>query len=497
VKPHTHAAVTLTVLGVVVLGSCSRPPTSKANSTVASFPATTVQLAKITYQHKTASTPESVRLLVLVDSSGSMIGFHDSLPSVLGAVDQGISYSRDLYFRLESLRLCLFNQRETIFGCRSTLSPFSAPPARSATNLDVAIRQAKEADLTIVVSDGVPAGRGNSGDCSSGAVDAGCVARFLHESIDPRPGEPKDTVRGVWVVPFVTIYSGNYFSEQTLLVREFVADKATAMVQNDTSTSAEIRNPRNAGDGTLMYDYLGPRILAAIVIGQPDVARAFIQELYTHAGFRSIATLPDLKSFQRGVALLPPVELYPGYFPETEWIKCEQERDPRTGRLSGNTMGDCQDAGPSKFSVRCGKKDSKAPFVLSSRPAADGLGLFIFPPFLVNSFPLPLNIEHIEWDLSSTTATVNVRCNADKSVQCGNGNVAAHWTASADYGQAASAAANPQGITSKYVAQMSTDRPAWEPHKIYGFAPLLQNFYKRQLPPTRTTFASLEICQEP
>jgi hypothetical protein len=43
---------------------------------------------------------------------------------------------------------------------------------------------------------------------------------------------------------------------------------------------------------------------------------------------------------------------------------------------------------------------------------------------------------------------------------------------------------------------LSTRSPASEPHKVYGLADLLENFYRRKLPDSHHAIADLKLCEE-
>src|SRR5437868_4285795 len=66
----------------------------------------------------------------------------------------------------------------------------------------------------------------------------------------------------------------------------------------------------------------------------------------------------------------------------------------------------------------------------------------------------------------------------------------------ADIQSAAEQVSSEKSETGRFVAKFSTTMPAVEPHKVYGLADLLENFYRRKLPEARSTLAGLEFCQE-
>src|ERR1700674_773413 len=53
-------------------------------------------MREVLYDHKPPQKLRTARVQVLIDSSASMRGFRKSLPALLHAVDEGLSYSRDV-----------------------------------------------------------------------------------------------------------------------------------------------------------------------------------------------------------------------------------------------------------------------------------------------------------------------------------------------------------------------------------------------------------------
>jgi len=431
-----------------------------------------------------------------------MAGFKKVLPSLLHAVDEGLSYSEGLYLTVEAKRTCFFSQPLGIFGCQSKIDGVPIGNAGGYTNLDRAIKEASGQDLTIVFTDGVPSGQSSGRDCVGSGVDAACVAEALSGVVRAAPGSTPDQLRGVWIVPIVTAYEGVYFAEQPILPSDFNRAIAESNVRDAVGVNARIDKPQTAADGTLLFEYAGPRFLLALVVGDADVSRAFLQEFFSRAVFSSIATLDDSKQYRDkgGTAILPALEVFPSAVPLMEYRRCQQSTDA-SGRLIGDPIN-CRNVGPNRFTLECRPKPSKAPLLVSPAEPSRPLHLRLLAPAKF-SYSGRGPVDSIKLDTGRETSPIatlklqaEASCNSNQPVRCGSIESRVELHSTADVEAAASELASASSVSGRHLQQLSTNRPALEPHKVYGLADLLENFYRRKLTTPSSSFATLEFCTE-
>jgi hypothetical protein len=429
-----------------------------------------------------------------------MAGF-SSFDALLHAIDQGLSYSRDLYFRVESKRTCLFNQSTGISGCQFRIDGAHIAKATGYTNLDRAVDETSAYALSVIITDGVPAGSDSSGpsNCVGSGVDAGCVADALAKAVRGAPGTPSERMRGMWIVPLVSPYQGIFFAEQKIAPTEFDPVKAQDSVSAALGVNARITHPRSSSDGTLIFDYEGPRYLLAIVIGDLNIGRAFLQELYARSDFSRIMKLQDPRSYAThggsGPVLLPAIEVFPSTLPEQSYSTCHQERDAR-GRILGGLVN-CQVAESNHLRLSCGES-ALTTLELRRNVPADAMQIRLIAPVrfgsrggsIVTGLDVPNGSEGIPRVL------LKVSCDGRKRVACGTTAASTQLMTTPDFQTAANAITSGQTAGAKYALAMSTRIPASDPEKVYGLGDLLQNFYRRQLPEGASVFATLEVCQE-
>src|SRR5262249_47479717 len=140
-----------------------------------------------------------------------------------------------------------------------------------------------------------------------------------------------------------------------------------------------IQNPRSGSDGTLQFDYNGPRILLALVIGNVDAGRAFIQEMVVRSDeFSNIRNISDLRDYRGGTVLLPPIEVFPSVIPPQTYKKCSQQTDDR-GRVIGDLIN-CDAVEANQFVLNCRPKPSTAPIRLTTEESPHFLPLRLLAP---------------------------------------------------------------------------------------------------------------------
>jgi hypothetical protein len=117
----------------------------------------------------------------------------------------------------------------------------------------------------------------------------------------------------------------------------------------------------------------------------------------------------------------------------------------------------------------------------------------------------PAKIEHtaaisltgaVSTEGNASKIVLNIACNSKQPVRCDSEGARAELRSSADLQAAANELSSASSPAGQYIRKLSTTKPAGEPHKIYGLADLLENFYRRQLPDARSSFAAVEFCEE-
>jgi hypothetical protein len=437
---------------------------------------------------KSAESPR-LRIQLLVDASGSMTGFEPDIRRVFGAFEQGVSYSRDVYFRVASERSCFFSQKRGVFGCADKLNPGRFPTAPEFTNLDSAVRESEKADITIILTDGVPASEGARANCSAG-VDAGCVAIALADALKPRPGEANTQVYGLWFVPLMLMYRGTYYSEQPVALEQFSPDVALRAIQRDTGTSANITRPALDSQHDLKFQYDGPRMIAALVVSNsPDAARSLIAETYRHLAVNVAQPINSPNQFKNGVAFVPPVEVFPGLIPQPHWSDCKQATDAEGGKIEhGGSFDTCTVSG-NRVLVRCGAEQAEAPFVIT---AADQSVVTFrnVATFNIQYPPSTGMLLNSKWQQVGRTLETQLRCTSKQPIKCDSNEAHMTWAATPIYKW------EPTASSAQYIDSLSTDHPAYEPHRVYGMASLLHNLYERSGPARQFSFAEAEVCSE-
>ena len=486
-------------VGVVSCGP-SQQPNSKylSNSPSATTGPVSRGLRQVSYDHSRPDVPPAVRAQVLVDTSASMAGFRKIFPPLLHAVDEGLSYSRGLYFSVEAKRTCFFSQRAGVFGCEPRIDGVAIVPASGYTNLDQAIKSAADHDLTIVFTDGVPSNQSSGKDCVGSGVDAACVAQALSDAVRGSPGAATNQLRGIWIVPIIAMYQGTYFAEQPVSPNEFDRNAAESNVQNSFGASARIANPRTGSDGTLLFDYAGPRFILAIVIGEAEVSRAFLQEFYNRTEFSDVDSIREPKSYKSKTAVLPAIEVFPSTVPRQDYRGCQQSVDQR-GRIEGDLIN-CARVAPNRFQLSCRPKPSRASLLLTGAETTHALPLTLLAPakfgFSSHGVATRPMFTPDATGRGMSNLNVEVSCNSKQPIRCGSDESRVELTSMADIESVSRDVSSAGSEIGRFVLGLSTKVPAMEPHKVYGLADLLENFYKRKLPEAKSTFAALEFCQE-
>lgn len=97
---------------------------------------------------------------------------------------------------------------------------------------------------------------------------------------------------------------------------------------------------------------------------------------------------------------------------------------------------------------------------------------------------------------SPSKLTLQVACNGRQPIHCSSADARSELISSGDVKTAIDELSSPSSLVGSYVQKLATTQPPVEPHKVYGLADLLENFYRRNLPESRSVFATLQFCQE-
>jgi hypothetical protein len=433
-----------------------------------------------------------------------MIGFRSAMTQLDSWVRQAFSHANARIFRPASQRSCYFSAGRGVFGCSSTgsLGPFNP---RGDTNLHEAVRASRDADLTVILTDGVSAGgtRG-SGDCAGG-VDAACVARALQAAIQTQPGESQEIDRGVWIVPLAAIYDGTFYTEEFV---DFKPGPAVQNIQNETATVATIGSAVVGTDKKVNFPYKGPRALMLIVIGRPLASgRGFVQALMERAPYAQVqalnlqAGMHPLKTFQRGLAVLPPVEVFPGYAAPVQWVGRPEIPAPKGVRQTCGTIDFAWNA-PATLKIDCaGSGPNEAIFNLraqASRGPAGCMKMQVLADLRIERQTTAgaTPVRGASWT-GLEALQLRLACNQDFSVACNSNPYRIAWVGVPDFGATANCLASPicSGATASFVRAMSTDAASEFPHRIYGLRETIERFLTGVPSGLRTRIAELRICR--
>jgi hypothetical protein len=296
-------------------------------------------------------------------------------------------------------------------------------------------------------------------------------------------------------VPIVTPYKGLFFAEQKIAPQDFSVIRAEEAVRTTFGVHARIDHPRSSADETLIFDYDGPRYLLAIIVGDLNIGRAFLQELYARTAFSNIARISDPSAYRGGTVVLPAIEVFPSTVPDQAYTSCEQEHDVR-GRIVGGLVN-CRIEKPNDLHLSCGKA-AQTQLQVASSSSTDSMHLRLIAPvkFLTSGGQMVRTIDVASTHKLSSPILLGVSCGESTHVSCGSSEAITELATIADFNAAATSIVSGQTIGAKYAQSISTRSPANEPEKVYGLGDLLQNFYRRQLPEGKSTFATLEICQD-
>jgi hypothetical protein len=465
----------------------------------------------VSYCVQKRSNLEPGDVQVLIDGSGSMIGFDSRLPEIVRWSQHAISALHNSSIALRNSRVCTFREKEGIGDCAGMTGQPPTIKSRGNTNLHEAIASARDYSLTFIITDGVAAtGNTGNGDCATG-VDASCVARSLVESI--RKGDASDEP-GLWFVPLIAPYDGVFYTEESISPSSFRADETIKKIRSDIPLDVAIQSPRSGPGGKLIFDYKGPRSLLLIVLARrSEIGRAAIEALSRRSEYLNVQALRQFKNYIGGVAAMTPVEVYPGFLNRVRWqsLKESDEPDSSTGTLDVEPIISSDSS--TSLQVNCpDSSENSGVYTLigSNKPdqAAGCVQLQMLPGF---SFDLrsvrseedsELRNLLLSWTFASNqqpSLEMKVGCSSDLTRRCNQNPISVQLVAIMNYAKTADSIISPVnvGSSSAVVAALSTAHPSEEPHKVSAFSLILENLYRGISGDARSTVLnSFEICKK-
>jgi hypothetical protein len=460
-------------------------------------------------------SPWSGGVQILLDSSGSLVGAKRAVPKIVNWLQHGISQLQTSTLSVTGSRLCQFSEAFSQgrgFGNCADIG--KAPPRfepSGNTNLHTAINSAKDYGLTMILTDGVAAtGGGRVGDCASG-VDAACVARALRSVVGTPGSQPEKVNWGVWVLPLASNYEGTFYTEEAVAPASFNPSRTQDAVRGETGAQPAVEQPRAGGDGHLEFNYRGPRMMLLIVIARwADLGRDAVEALWERmdaVGIRRAEKMQDLAALSDAVASFPPIEIYPGFSEQVEWrtIEESEEAEGKSGTMDVYFARDRQAVelacpqGETAFGQY--RLDGASP---QAGRVAGCVDIGVVPPFTFTlqatgqADDLTQFVRSFAQEGDSyAKLRLGLYCDASAPHPCRDNPLVAQWVGLAHYEGAADALAAPDGAHAvvRRIAEISTEHPSAEPHRVFGLADTLEAFYRELSAERQTTVVSeLKLC---
>ena len=466
-------------------GPCRLPPIP--------VPPQSEVVSHVFYCPEKPATPLFARVQVLIDSSGSMNGFQKSVPSVQAWMRQGVSMLRGSQIELKEYRACFFDGSRGIGACAQDFGkPQSAFKAQGATNLDQAILSAENYDLSLIATDGVASTGARTGDCAGG-VDAACVGRSLISVLKSYQDVQKGPAGGLWVIPLVSRFEGSFPTERALSPKEFQVSQVVEKVREEVAQVVAITDLKQGPGGQLLYQYAGSKAWFLLILArQVQLGRAAAHALSQQMSMSGVQPVQDLSDFKQGLGAFRPIEIFPGTLPAPKWKGANLLHDPSTRKRNfcGN-VGYEWDAQESVLKLRC--RDRNAEILLgfpveTNQSPAQCVELSLLAPFHLELGPAEastggmLAASASSW--TSKQVSVHLKCGASSQTGTGGGRLEKYvWKAQPDLAKAAdclasSAASDCPSETLSLLNQLSTENPAYQPHRTFGLVPTLRFFLK-------------------
>lgn len=450
---------------------------------------------------------------MLVDSSGSMVGFQKAVPKLVKWAHHGFSLLNTSALNIQGTRVCQFSQSLPggVANCVSDQS-FPAYQPSGNTNIHEAIRAAKNSDLTLILTDGIAAsGKAGAGDCARG-VDIACVAHAMRDAMRATAADGATGDWGLWFMPLIAEYDGPFYTEEPMPAG-FQERKVVEQIHADLGAQVEVTNPRSGAGGDLIYQYRGPRALLMIVIARwADVGRAALQSLWDRAESLGLKRIDQMKEFSSGMACVQPAEVYPGFLNVVQWEKLVEPDKPgeRSGTIDVSFVAQDNKAA---IQVRCPQNSSGAGvFTLDSRANDAGRVAGCLP---INMLPgIAFQISSASSDDASALRQILkavdrrsdqpeqlrlcLACDMKYPRYCDTP-AQAQWVAVMNYKYAAEGLATEKVDNSDYqqIRGFSTTQPSLEPHRIYAFSSTLSAFYQDMgADQRRVALSQLDFCHQ-
>jgi hypothetical protein len=405
-----------------------------------------------------------ITVQILVDESGSMIGFVNPLRDLEGWLDRSVTRVEAYGFVLKSRNICGFREPSGV-RCSAT-APTGRHPS-GGTNLDEAIEAAENADITVIVTDGVAAtGSAHVRRCAGG-VDASCVGESLG-----RYAVRDNGGGGIWLIPTKLPFSGRLYTERHIPASDFDPDIASKMV----GESVKIGRASNTQSGELVFDYAGPRALLVFVLAKDVVlGRAYV------AAMQDISAMEGFSRDRSGAKrVVGTFELFPGYVTPRKWTAL------RVSDEFPNVSHDATlDERTQTVTFTCGVQGQPEGEWIAASVPADASGIAVIP---VESIPIMTGTLQIEGsELSATTlatdgSRIMLRMSCSSRIpECGKPaavRISATRTAP---------------DSSKFV-ELSTNTPERQPDKAFGLTDVIRSFYQRVGPMRPLPVAEMKVC---
>jgi hypothetical protein len=328
----------------------------------------------------------------------------------------------------------------------------------------------------------------------------------MARALAPRPGEPQNAQGGIWIVPLVGLFDGPLYTEQPIAPGEVDQAAISASVSSATATTAVIAKPRSS-NGLLVYDYTGPRALLGVVIARnAAVGRAFVAALYARMAFAQIQPLVSLKQYQKGLAALRAIEIYPGAVPAAEWSRATV-LEPTCLTLDARLRT------PNSLAVGCPNRSDEAVVRLQARaePESQDCVILSMLPVLGADFRPAGTLGAIRdhaWAgtpgdaARPLTLSLKLLCSRDWRLKSGQCEPAGAWLLRRDYAASASALisgpANRPAVA--LVRSLSSPEVATKPHLAFQLQETLEKFYRNALTLTPAGQAPeithLDLCRQ-
>lgn len=516
----------LVIVGVLLVLSCRRIRHDEGLPSIGSSTEPSFVSDAVTYCRDDRSNPVPARVQVLLDSSGSMVGYTNLIPELVNWMQHSLSLLRASSVEISEGRICQFSSRfDDGTGafpgqCASNITqPFQGFVAESNTNLHRAIQSAERYDLTLILTDGVAAtGAGGSGDCASG-VDAACIARALRSVITSHAQELEGHEDwGLWIIPLVAPYDGKFFTEQRLSAQTFDSKIAQEHIRSDTGSDSTITGAKTlATTGELYFEtYRGPRAMLLIVLARfTNLGRAAVQVLSERMEYLGIRSIESLNGFKGSTSALPALELFPGLVDHVEWRSLTASSTvPSVGTIDASL-------------IPGGRKDSTASLRINCPPNGSGEGYFslsgeiprvtqvagcveirLLPAISFRLEPRSKNDDEALATFISgyqrtqpgnySSLDLQLTCGPQTTRTC-ESPVEVDWRAYMHYEKAADCLADPQcsAATPQLLQNLSTTQPNEYPHRIYGMSETLEEFFRLSAADVKShLMANLSVCRE-